>query len=122
MSKSTILILFAALCLGSSLLAQGSGSAAPPPGGEGESPFTVTKVAKGKVLKAAEDEIVVEADGEERSFKIADATVIKAEKRADVPDRKNVTAADLKQGQPVRVKYRMADYMALEVKILNAKS
>ncbi len=121
MSKSTIFAFFAALCLGGTLLAQGSGSSAPRPDSNRESPFTVTKVSKGTILKAAKNEIVVETDGDEAAFRVSAATKVTAEKGADVPDTKKVALADLKKGHRVHVKYRASDDMALEVKVLKNK-
>jgi hypothetical protein len=124
MTKSITFLLFAALCGCGSLFAQGSGSTGPSAGsGKSESPFNVTKVAKGKVLQAvSKGEMVVEVDGTRMSLRITESTEIKAEKGAKVQSPARVTVDDLKQGQMVRVKYRAADETALEVRILKVTS
>ena len=121
MNRSKLLTLFAALCLASALLAQGSGSSMPSASSKGASPFAVTKVAKGELVEIDKDKIVVETKGEEAAFQILDITVIKAEKGADVPNRKKVTLAELKKGHRVSVKYKASDRTVLELKILKQK-
>ena len=89
----------------------------------GDSAFLVTKTANGAVVEApSRDEFVVEVDGEPLSLRIDAETALKADKGADVKDARNVSAADLKKGQPVRVKYRPADETAVEVRILKSKT
>ena len=123
MIKAITFLLFTTLC-GGGLFAQGSGSTEPSTGsGKAESPFTVTKVAKGKVLQAvSKGEMVVDVDGTRMSLKITESTEIVAEKGAKVRSPGQVTADDLKQGRMVRVKYRAADETALEVRILKVTS
>lgn len=124
MTKSISLLFSAVLCCAGSIFAQGSGSTEPPRNSKkSESPFTVTKVAKGKVLKpVSNDELIVEVDGARMSLRIAASTEIVAERGVNVENPDRVTVADIKEGRGVRVKYRAADKTALEVRILNIKS
>ncbi len=101
---------------------QGSGSTEPPKEGR-DSAFLVTKTAKGSVVEPpSRDEFVVEVDGKRLSLRIDTETALKADEGADVKDPRNVSAADLKKGQPVRVKYRPADQTAVEIRILKSQT
>lgn len=120
MTKPISLLLFAVLCCGGSIFAQGSGSTEDSGNSEKqESPFTVTKVVKGKVLKPVSNhELVLEVDGHQMSLRITESVEIVAEDGVKVENPDRVKVADLKRGQTVRVKYRAADKTAVEVRIL----
>jgi hypothetical protein len=103
-------------------LGQGSGSTAPPKE-RGDSAFLVTKTVKGSVVEPpSRDELVVEVNGRRLTLRINTETTLKADKGADVNDPSNVSAADLKKGQPVRIKYRPADETAVEIRVLKSKT
>lgn len=120
MSKS--ILLFGTVCCGV-LFAQGSGSTEPAARSKRESPFTVTRVARGKVLQpVTKGEMFLEVDGTKVALRITDDTAVVAEKGVTVKDPERVTTADLKPNQLIRVKYRAKDETALEVVILKAGS
>jgi hypothetical protein len=112
----------------------GSASAAPSAGGArtpGESrgngaygdfgAFQTTSTMKGKLtgINLAENRVtVVDERGKIKTFKISSEGKLKADKKTEFGNRKNLTLEDFQVGQPVKVVFRDSDEFAMEVKIL----
>lgn len=109
------------------LLAQGSGSVAPPPtAGDTlpDQPFTVTRSAAGN-LSAIQPGFLI-LDDEKRKeplkLKLAAKVRISADKKSAMAGRKNLTVDDLAAGLYVKVTYRPETNEVVEIRVLKPKS
>lgn len=76
---------------------------------------------KGKLtgINLAENRVtVVDERGKIKTFKISSEGKLKADKKTEFGNRKNLTLEDFQVGQPVKVVFRDSDEFAMEVKIL----
>lgn len=80
-----------------------------------------SRTLDGKIerLRADENAIVIrdEKTGKLLSFSLDAKTKLKADKGTDLAGRKNLSLADFRAGQPVRVKYRPTDGKPLELRL-----
>lgn len=126
--KSIKLAGFVALLLASSAAAwaQGSGSTAPErPGASGpvvpDDNFTTVRQLDGTLASVDEREGVITLDekqsGRRLTFRVDSRTKLKAEKNTSLGSRRDLTLADFKPGQTVRIAFRTADRVVVELKL-----
>jgi len=85
------------------------------------SPFVVNDDMKGKIvgINAAANLFAVEdKKGKVFTFKIVGESKLKAVKKSELGEKKELTLGDFQIGQPVKVVYRGADSAAMELKLL----
>lgn len=109
------------------LLAQGSGSVAPPPtAGDTlpDLPFTVTRSAVGN-LSAIQPGVLI-LDDEKRKeplkLKLASKVRISADKKSSLAGRKRLVLDDLAAGLYVKVTYRPETGEVVEIRVLKPKT
>jgi hypothetical protein len=126
------LFVLVVLAASGTVFAQGSGSSSRVGGGpqqrvpgsnsaENRNPFVVNDDMKGRITRidATANLIGVEdKKGEVRTFKIAAECKLKADKKSELGEKKDLSLKDLQVGQPVKVVYRASDSAAMEVKLL----
>lgn len=103
-------------------LAQGSGST----GGPNPSSFEVLRSLDGEIESLDQREGVLvllkEKDGERMRFRIDPKIKLKAERKSELADRKDLTVAEFRAGHLVRVTFRTSDSTAVEMKLRAPKS
>lgn len=122
----------AMLATSGAALAQGSGGGGAVGGGvprgaaevngvASSTPFVVNDDLKGRItgINAAANLLAVEdKEGKVFTFKIVAESKLKADKKSELGERKNLTLNDFQVGQPVKVVYRETDSAAMELKLL----
>jgi hypothetical protein len=112
---------------GSSGAAPSAGGARTPGEGRGNGvygdfgAFQTTSTMKGKLtgINLAENRVtVVDEKGKIKTFRLSSEGKLKADKKSEFGNRKDLTLADFQAGQPVKVVFRDSDEFAMEVKVL----
>ncbi len=126
------LLAFAMLATSGAAFAQGSGGGRPVGGAVPQtsagaygtasgSPFLVNEGMKGKItgINAAANLLTIEdKKGKVFTFKIVAESKLKADKKSELGERKDLSLNDFQVGQPVKVVYREADSAAIELQLL----
>jgi hypothetical protein len=110
--------------------AQGSGSMHPPspnPSASGTiedttrlQPFAVTQSARVKIIDVKADQhllIVEDQDGRHHDLKVDSKTRFKPERKTDRSEKKDLSVADLRTGQVLKVTFRVSDGTATEIQL-----
>jgi len=118
------------LALPGAAFAQGSGSMHPPspnPSASGSiedtprlQPFAVTQSAKVRIVDIKADQhllIVEDQDGRRHDLKVDSKTRFKPQKKTDLSKKKDLSVADLRTGQVLKVTFRISDGTATEIKL-----
>lgn len=118
------------LALPGAAFAQGSGSVHPPrpnPSASGAiedttslHPFAVTQSAKVKVIDTKADQhllIVEDQDGKRHDLKVDSNTRFKPERKKDLSEKQDLSVADLRPGQALKVTFRISDGTATEIQL-----
>ncbi len=122
-------VLFLALPLAG--FAQGSGTMNPPrpntsgrdavsEDASGRRPFMVTQSAKVRILDVNADQhllVVEDEKGERHELKVDSKTKFKADKKTELAEKKNLSVADFRSGQTVKVTFRGSDSTATEIRL-----
>lgn len=126
MNRFCSILLFATF-LAVSARAQGSGTVYVPDDIPGRSsPFTVTRIAKGKIagIHRGERETILlfeDVKGRRGALKINSKTQFKADRNTEYASKKHLSAADLEIGQSVKIIFAANTGQILELR-LTAKS
>ena len=114
-----LLTMFLAACA----RAQGSGAIYVPDDIQGPvSPFTVTRIAKGKIagIHQAEHETILlfeDAKGRRGVLKINSKTQFRADRNTEYAGKKHLSAADLEVGQRVKITFAASTGQILELRL-----
>lgn len=85
-------------------------------------PYSRAIIGKVVSVDTEKNEIVVdETKTGAIRFALSKNTRIKADKNTDLADRRDISLADYKPGQTVKVTYRLADNKVLEIRLKPAK-
>lgn len=109
------------------LLAQGSGSAAPPPSAGDQfpdRPFAVTRTAAGQLGSIQSGFLILddEKQKEPRRLKLTSKVRISADKKSSLGGRKKLALDDLSAGLYVKVTYLPESNEVVEIRVLKPKS
>lgn len=121
-------ILLFAMFLTVSARAQGSGTVYVPDDIPGRpSPFTVTRIAKGKiagVLKGAHETIVLfeDAKGRRGTLKINSKTQFRADRNTEYSAKKHLSTDDLEIGQSVKITFAATTGQIVELRFTVSRS
>lgn len=111
------------MCLAVSARAQGSGTIYVPDDIPGRgSPFTVTRIAKGKIAGIYRDDhqtllLFEDAKGRRGTLKINSKTQYKADRNTEYAGKKHLSTADLEIGQSVKITFAPASGQILELRL-----
>lgn len=115
-------VLLLTIFLAASSQAQGSGTIYVPEDIPGRgSPFTVTRIAKGKIAGVHQDEhetilLFEDAKGRRGILKINSKTQFKADRNTEYAGKKHLSTADLEIGQHVKITFAATSGQILELR------
>ncbi len=133
MNRVTVGTVLLAMALPALSFAQGSGGRTMPsqPGRvridqatSGPSPYAVTRSLTGTIAEFNADKhfiIIEDMKGKRQEFKLDANTRLKADKKTEYADKKNLSLGDFEPGQPVKITYLASNNMATELRLRREK-